>query len=100
MVQELYPLLCGLGSLNKTQGLEIYEEVKFEPSVMVERLAPSVTLAAGQLEHGDILIFQRQLSQVCAQHIAKTMQCCVCPGYAAILDHSFATLSPTSAGGS
>lgn len=70
-IKELHPLLCGLGSLNKTQGLEIYEEVKFEPSVMVERLAPSVTLAAGQLEHGDILIFQRQLSQA----EVSAMQC-------------------------
>ncbi len=77
MVQELHLLLCGLGGLKKMQGIEIYEEVKFEPSVMVERLAPSVTLAASQLEHGDILLFQRQLSQVCAQDIAMTLKCCV-----------------------
>lgn len=44
--------------------LQVYEEVKFEPSVMVDPLAPSVTLAGAQLEDGDILVFQRQLSQV------------------------------------
>jgi hypothetical protein len=44
--------------------VEAYEEVKYEPSVMVDRLAPGVSLAAAQLEHGDIIVFQRQLSQV------------------------------------
>ena len=49
----------------------MYEEVKFEPSVMVDKLGPTSTLANCQLEDGDILVFQRQLSQVGAEDERK-----------------------------
>ena len=64
LAQELHPLLRGLGGLGEGEAVEVYEEVKFEPTVMVDKLTPSVTLAGSQLEHGDILVFQRQLSPV------------------------------------
>lgn len=38
-------------------------QIKFEPTVMVDRLAPTMTLGGAQLEDGDIVVFQRQLSQ-------------------------------------
>lgn len=63
-VQELAPLLHTLGGLGEGEPVDVYEEVKFEPAVMVDRLSPTSTLAACQLEDGDILVFQRQLSQV------------------------------------
>lgn len=52
--------------------MEAYEEVKFEPSVMVDRLTPTMTLAAAQLEDGDILVFQRAVPQV-----GRLMWCCI-----------------------
>ncbi len=62
--QELYPLLRKLGGLGEGEALEVYEEVKFEPSVMVDKLGPGITLASAQLEDGDILVFQQALPQV------------------------------------
>ena len=62
--QDLGPMLRKLGGLGESELLEVYEEVKFEPSVMVDRLPPNTTLAQAQLEDGDILVFQRQLSNV------------------------------------
>lgn len=62
--QELYPLLRKLGGLGEGEAVEAYEEVKFEPAVMVDKLTPTKTLAMLQLEDGDILVFQRTLPQV------------------------------------
>ena len=42
--------------------VEIFEEIKFDPSVMVERIGPDQTLAEAQLENGDIIVFQRRVS--------------------------------------
>jgi len=50
-----------MAGLGEQDAVEAYEEVKFEPTVMVDKLGPSVTLAAAQLEDGDILVFQRQV---------------------------------------
>lgn len=38
-------------------------QIKFEPNVMVDSLSPTMTLSGAQLEDGDIIVFQRQLSQ-------------------------------------
>ena len=42
----------------------MWEEVKFEPEVMCEPCEPGLTLAMAQLEDGDILCFQRALTEV------------------------------------
>ncbi|KAL6782343.1 hypothetical protein ACKKBG_A06435 [Auxenochlorella protothecoides x Auxenochlorella symbiontica] len=57
-IGELAPALRALGGLAPDAALEVYEEVKFEPSVMVEALRPALTAAAAQLENGDVLVFQ------------------------------------------
>lgn len=44
--------------------LQVWEEVKFEPEVMCEPCEPGLTLAMAQLEDGDILCFQRALTEV------------------------------------
>ena len=45
-------------------GLQVWEEVKFEPEVMCEPCEPGLTLAMAQLEDGDILCFQKALTEV------------------------------------
>lgn len=57
-------MLRSLGGLGEQEAVEVYEEVKFEPTVMVDKLSPTVALVNAQLEDGDILVFQRQLPQV------------------------------------
>lgn len=55
-----------LAGLRGNAAVELFEEVKFEPSVMVEDLRPGSTLQAAQLEDGDIVIFQCVLSEASA----------------------------------
>ncbi|KAI7840976.1 hypothetical protein COHA_005205 [Chlorella ohadii] len=69
--KELYPLVRSLGGLLDSEAVELFEEIKFEPTVMVDRLAPTMTLGGAQLEDGDIVVFQRQLSQA----EAASVQC-------------------------
>jgi ubiquitin carboxyl-terminal hydrolase 7 len=61
--KELHPLVRSLGGLADNDTVDLFEEIKFEPTVMVDRLGPSITLSGAQLEDGDIIVFQRQLSQ-------------------------------------
>ncbi|KAL4423841.1 hypothetical protein ABPG75_001142 [Micractinium tetrahymenae] len=76
-VKELHPLLRKLGGLGEGEAVEVYEEVKFEPNVMVDRLTPTMTLAAAQLEDGDILVFQQAVPQA----EAAQMQCPTAKGF-------------------
>lgn len=46
--------------------VQVGEEVKFDPQVMVERLHRQQTFHQAQLEHGDILLVQAVLPEVCA----------------------------------
>lgn len=39
--------------------LAVFEEIKFDPSVMCEHIPNNTALASAQLEHGDIICFQR-----------------------------------------
>mmetsp|Transcript_35695 Transcript_35695/g.79387 ORF Transcript_35695/g.79387 Transcript_35695/m.79387 type:complete len:1131 (+) Transcript_35695:131-3523(+) len=62
-------LLEVMVSLNKTIGLpeatelEYFEEIKYEPSVMVDRIDKKQSLGPGaQIEDGDIIIVQRAMS--------------------------------------
>ncbi|PSC73213.1 ubiquitin carboxyl-terminal hydrolase 12 [Micractinium conductrix] len=60
-VKELFEDLRKRGGLESKAALEVYEEIKFEPNVMVEKMTATQSLAAQQLEDGDILVFQQQL---------------------------------------
>ncbi|KAK4593532.1 hypothetical protein RGQ29_017589 [Quercus rubra] len=54
-----------LAKLNEMAGfsadeeIELYEEIKFEPAIMCERIDKKVTFRASQLEDGDIVCFQK-----------------------------------------
>ncbi|TYG67535.1 hypothetical protein ES288_D05G083600v1 [Gossypium darwinii] len=56
-----------LSRLNKMAGyapdedINLYEEIKFEPSVMCEPIDKKITFRASQLEDGDIVCFQKPL---------------------------------------
>ncbi|EPS70293.1 hypothetical protein M569_04467, partial [Genlisea aurea] len=56
-----------LAKLNEMAGfapdeeIELFEEIKFEPSVMCERLDKRTTFRFSQLEDGDIVCFRKQL---------------------------------------
>ncbi|TYH09886.1 hypothetical protein ES288_A07G133400v1 [Gossypium darwinii] len=56
-----------LSKLNKMAGyapdeeINLYEEIKFEPSVMCEPIDKKITFRASQLEDGDIVCFQKSL---------------------------------------
>ena len=63
-VDDLAPLMRKLASLPEGTPLQVFEEIKFDPQLMCEPMAPAATLAAAALEDGDILCYQRQLSQV------------------------------------
>ncbi|KAL4539456.1 hypothetical protein Ndes2437B_g02171 [Nannochloris sp. 'desiccata'] len=51
-------LLRGRAGLPVEEEIEVYEEVKFDPTVIVELTKPETTLASAKLEDGDILIVQ------------------------------------------
>lgn len=55
-VAALADTICGRAGLSGP--LALFEEVRFDPTVMVERLAPGTDLATAQLEHGDIIVWQ------------------------------------------
>ncbi|KAL0460854.1 UNVERIFIED_CONTAM: Ubiquitin carboxyl-terminal hydrolase 12 [Sesamum latifolium] len=44
------------------EEIELYEEIKFEPSVMCEHIDRRSTFRSSQLEDGDIVCFQKSLS--------------------------------------
>eukprot|EP00894_Picocystis_sp_ML_P002631 jgi/Pico_ML_1/53148/g3750.t2 len=41
--------------------IEVFEEIKFEPTIMCDPVDPALTLHQGQLENGDILCIQKKL---------------------------------------
>ena len=61
---DLYALLLKRAGLPEGTKLSIYEEIKFDPTVMVDLQNPSNSLANAQLEDGDILCLQEQPIEV------------------------------------
>ena len=59
-VRNLHPLLRLYAELPEDVPLEVYEEVKSEPTIIVDMLNPDQQLQKqpAQLEDGDILVFQ------------------------------------------
>ena len=62
--QDLVPLLLHRTGLPEGTPLLIYEEVKFEPQLMCDLQNMAHTLAQAQLEDGDILCLQAELTEV------------------------------------
>ena len=63
-VATIAPLLAKRADLpDPATPLEVWEEIKSEPAVMCERLAPNASLGACQLEDGDILCVQVAVSE-------------------------------------
>jgi hypothetical protein len=59
-VKHLHPLLRLYADLPEDVPLEVYEEVKSEPTIRVDNLDPDQLLMGqpAQMEDGDILVFQ------------------------------------------
>ncbi|KAI3461224.1 hypothetical protein Pfo_017887 [Paulownia fortunei] len=51
------------------EDIELYEEIKFEPSVMCEPIDKRFTFRSSQLEDGDIVCFQKCLSAQASQQL-------------------------------
>ncbi|PIN20931.1 Ubiquitin carboxyl-terminal hydrolase [Handroanthus impetiginosus] len=64
-----------LSKLNELAGyaldeeIELYEEIKFEPSIMCEPIDKRFTFKSSQLEDGDIVCFQKSLSAETSQRL-------------------------------
>jgi hypothetical protein len=76
---DLYPLLLKRAGLPEGTKLSIYEEIKFDPTVMVDLQNPSHSLANAQLEDGDILCLQEQPSEVST----LLLMCLLLPSFSA-----------------
>jgi len=76
-VSELYPLMRKLSGLPADADLLVFEEVKWEPDVMVTPLEPTTILGQPgltQLEHGDIICFQQAPPPELMQQIQQQQQ--------------------------
>ncbi|KAJ9559114.1 hypothetical protein OSB04_013728 [Centaurea solstitialis] len=56
---EIIPKLNEMAGFSPDEEIELYEEIKFDPSVMCERLEKSASFRSSQLEDGDIICFQK-----------------------------------------
>ncbi|KAG5583201.1 hypothetical protein H5410_053828, partial [Solanum commersonii] len=59
---EILPKLNELAGFAPDQEIELFEEIKFEPSVMCERLDRKASFRFSQIEDGDIICFQKKAS--------------------------------------
>ncbi|KAF9601367.1 hypothetical protein IFM89_019099 [Coptis chinensis] len=64
---EILTKLNKMAGFSSTQQIELYEELKFEPSVMCEPIHKKLTFRANQLGDGDILCFQKSPPVQCLQ---------------------------------
>ncbi|XP_057549722.1 ubiquitin C-terminal hydrolase 12-like [Amaranthus tricolor] len=75
-----------IGKLKEMAGyapeeeIELYEEIKFEPTVMCEHIDRKLTFRVSQLEDGDIVCFQKVLP-------AETVERCRYPDVPSFLDY-------------
>ncbi|KDO45122.1 hypothetical protein CISIN_1g0374612mg, partial [Citrus sinensis] len=56
---EYLPKLNEMAGYAPDEEIDLYEEIKFEPSVMCEPIEKRCTFRASQLEDGDIICFQK-----------------------------------------
>ncbi|KAL0338747.1 UNVERIFIED_CONTAM: Ubiquitin carboxyl-terminal hydrolase 12 [Sesamum angustifolium] len=57
---ELIAKLNEMAGFTPDEEIELFEEIKFEPSVMCERLDKRASFRFSQIEDGDIICFQKQ----------------------------------------
>ncbi|XVF24606.1 hypothetical protein REPUB_Repub13aG0141800 [Reevesia pubescens] len=60
---EILTRINKMAGFGPDEEIELYEEIKFEPNVMCERIDKKLTFRTSQLEDGDIICFQK-LSEV------------------------------------
>uniref|UniRef100_A0A2N9EUT0 Ubiquitin carboxyl-terminal hydrolase 7 ICP0-binding domain-containing protein n=1 Tax=Fagus sylvatica TaxID=28930 RepID=A0A2N9EUT0_FAGSY len=56
---EILTKLNEMVGFSADEEIELYEEIKFEPNIMCERIDKKVTFRGCQLEDGDIICFQK-----------------------------------------
>ncbi|KAH7547698.1 hypothetical protein JRO89_XS14G0004000 [Xanthoceras sorbifolium] len=56
---EILTKLNEMAGFGPDEEIDLYEEIKFEPSVMCEPIDKKITFRASQLEDGDIICFQK-----------------------------------------
>jgi len=56
---EILPKLIQMAGFSPDEEIELYEEIKFEPSVMCEHLEKRTSFRLSQIEDGDIICFQK-----------------------------------------
>ncbi|XP_038690437.1 ubiquitin carboxyl-terminal hydrolase 12-like isoform X5 [Tripterygium wilfordii] len=56
---EILPKLNELAGFGANQVVDLYEEIKFDPGVMCERVDKKLSFRQSQLEDGDIICFQK-----------------------------------------
>ncbi|GMY23515.1 ubiquitin carboxyl-terminal hydrolase 12-like isoform X6 [Fagus crenata] len=56
---EILAKLNEMVGFSADEEIELYEEIKFEPNIMCERIDKKVTFRGCQLEDGDIICFQK-----------------------------------------
>ncbi|KAL3367030.1 hypothetical protein AABB24_011632 [Solanum stoloniferum] len=59
---EILSKLNAMAGYAPDQEIELYEEIKFEPSVMCENIDKNSTFRSSELEDGDIVCFQKSLT--------------------------------------
>ncbi|XP_057506095.1 ubiquitin C-terminal hydrolase 12-like isoform X2 [Actinidia eriantha] len=64
---EILTKLNQMAGFAPDEEIELYEEIKFEPSVMCERLDKRASFRSSQIEDGDIICFQKSPSQESGQ---------------------------------
>ncbi|CAD6211570.1 unnamed protein product [Miscanthus lutarioriparius] len=55
----ILPKLRTLAGFHAYEEIELYEEIKFEPTLMCERIDINVTFRSSQIENGDIICYQK-----------------------------------------
>ncbi|CAL5363268.1 unnamed protein product [Camellia sinensis] len=66
---EILTKLNELAGFAPDEEIELFEEIKFEPNVMCERMDKKLTFRGSQLEDGDIICFQKS-------QVESGKQCC------------------------
>ncbi|CAA6658468.1 unnamed protein product [Spirodela intermedia] len=59
---DVLPKLNEMVHFDPNEEIELYEEIKFEPSVMCEHIDKKLTFRSCQLEDGDIICYQKSAS--------------------------------------
>ena len=57
-LQDYKAAMCAMAGVRADEELHTYEEVKFEPELMLEQMNMHQVLGTGELEDGDIVVFE------------------------------------------